>query len=108
MRAGFPVAGMTTRTIRLVLRCCPGDRLRVACMARCTGQVTAVVARISPRVMTEVDRDPACGVVTVVALQAGDKMISGLAGSSRTVVALRATARRYAVMVKAGRNPGAC
>ena len=77
-------------------------------MAGCTAKVAAVVARISPRVMAEVDRDPACGVVTVVALQTGDKVVAGLAGGRRTVVALGTAARRHAVMVKAGRNPGAC
>jgi len=77
-------------------------------MAGGTGQVAAVVTRISRRVVTETDRDPSGSVMTAVALQAGDKMISGFTGGSRTIVALRATARCYAVMVKAGRNPGAC
>jgi hypothetical protein len=76
-------------------------------MAGCTDQVATVVTRISCRVVAEVNRDPSVSVMTAVTLQSGDKVVAGLASGGRAVVAAR-TGAGDAVMVKAGRNPGAC
>jgi len=101
MWTGFEITGMTAGTIRLVLWCAPGDRLRISPVALCACKVTAMVAGIAAGCVPEGVRCPAVGVMTGIALQAGDKMIAWFSGCLGTVVAAR-TGTGNIVVVEAG------
>jgi len=104
MRSGLEITGMTACAIWLVLRCGPGDRLGITLVARCAGQVAAMVTWIGPGGMPEGVRCPAVGVMAGIALQAGDEMIARFPGRLGAVVAAR-TGTGHAVVVEGGRQP---
>ena len=104
MRSGLEITGMTACAIWLVLRCGPGDRLGITLVARCAGEVAAVVARVGSGGMPEGVRCPAVGVMAGIALQAGDEMIARFPGRLGAVVAAR-TGTGHAVVVEGGRQP---
>ncbi len=89
MRSGFVVACMTTCAIRLVLRCTPGYGLGITLVAGRAGKVALMIAWIGPGGMPEGVRRPEVGVMTGIALQAGDEMVARFAGRLGTVVAAR-------------------
>lgn len=101
----FVVIGMTARTIGDIGRESPGHHLGILQVTSCAWGIHTMIAWIGGRLMSEYERRPVVGHVTVVAFLVGYEMIVVFSGGNGAVVAARAGAIGIGV-VELRRQPG--
>ena len=87
VRPRFIIIGMTTRAIGLIGAKGPRDRLAVGFVTTQAGHTPLMIPRVIGRGVPEIDGRKIDGVMALVTLHRGDKMISRFAFSRCSVVA---------------------